>query len=207
MKWTYSIKNKLVASAVLLLLCVLVLFSHYIDRDHTQKVKSAISTLYEDRLIAEVYILKMTGLVYQIKEVLHTDTEEAYKSSFIRPLLQQLNDINTRYLQTKFTPLEAKKSEELVLILKRFETASLTTSPARLATAQSALAVLSELSAIQLATSKQIMAEAETLYLSGKTSSQFVFALIIVILVVLQALVFASKTVSTNMPSQAAQQN
>ncbi len=52
MKWTYTIKNKLAASGVLFSLCLLVLFSNYIDRNHTENVKNAISTLYEDRLIA-----------------------------------------------------------------------------------------------------------------------------------------------------------
>lgn len=207
MKWAYSIKNKMAASGVLLLLCALVLFSHYIDRDHTQKVKRAISTLYEDRLIAEVYILKMTGLVYQIKEVLHTEVPEEYKSNYIQPLLLQLEEINTAYLQTKFTPLETKKAAELVTHLSRFRSSELNNTAAQLATAKTTLGVLSELSAIQLAESKQIMAEAETLYLSGKTSSQFVFALIIIILLVLQALVFASKSLVTSATVEKAQQN
>jgi hypothetical protein len=70
MKWTYSIQNKMTASGVLLTLCVLVLFSSHLDRDHTNNVKNSISTLYEDRLIAEDYILKMTIDIYEIKQVL-----------------------------------------------------------------------------------------------------------------------------------------
>lgn len=186
------------ASGVLLLLCALVLFSHYIDRDHTQKVKSAIGTLYEDRLIAEVYILKMTGLVYQIKEVLQTDAPETYKANYIKPLLLQLEEINAAYLQTKFTPIETKKAAELVAAFNGFKTPELQNTPSQLAIAQSTLTILGELSAIQLAESKQIMVEAEKLYLSGKTSSQFVFALIVLLLLVLQALVFASKTLSNS---------
>lgn len=207
MKWTYNIKNKMTASGILLLLCALVLFSHYIDRDHTQKVKSAISTLYEDRLIAEEYILKMTRLVYQIKEVLLTEQPEDYKSNHLQPLILQLEEINTAYLQTKFTPLETKKSTELVMHLNRLKTSDLNNRPAQLGTAEAALLVLGELSAIQLDESKQIMAEAEILYLSGKTASLFVFALIIIILLVLQALVFASKSLTASAPVVNAQQN
>jgi hypothetical protein len=154
--------------------------------------------LYEDRLLAEVYILKMTGLVYEIKEVLHTDAPEDYKTNYIKSLLLQLEDINTAYLQTKFTTLETKKAAELVAALNGFKTPELQNTAAQLAISRASLLVLSELSAIQLAESKQIMAEAEKLYLSGKTSSQFVFALIILILIVLQALVFASKSLTAN---------
>jgi hypothetical protein len=71
MKWTYSIKNKLLASVVLLALCLLVLLSNYLDRMHTRNVTNYITTLYEDRLVAEVYILKMTSTIYQIREVLY----------------------------------------------------------------------------------------------------------------------------------------
>jgi len=191
MKWTYSIKNKMLASGVLLLLCLLVLFSHYIDRDHTQKVKNAISTLYEDRLIAEVYIQKMTAFVYQIKAELQNENS---KQSNIYFLLDEVKIINTAYLKTKFTPLEQQKADTLLMTLYKMEMGSHLDKNTQLANANTTLNLLDELSAIQLAESKQIMAAAETLYLSGKTSSQFVFALIILILLVLQALVFASKT-------------
>jgi hypothetical protein len=73
MKWTYRIKNKIIASVSLLSLCVLVLISNYIDRNHTENVKNTIGTLYEDRLIAEGYIFKMSNEVFRIKEVLQAD--------------------------------------------------------------------------------------------------------------------------------------
>jgi hypothetical protein len=56
------------------------------------------------------------------------------------------------------------------------------------------LALLDELSAIQLSESKQIMKRAEELYVTSKTSSRFALAVVIIIILVLQALVFSSKT-------------
>ncbi len=73
MKWIYGIKNKLTASIVLLALCLLVLLSNYLDRLHTENVKNSISTMYQDRLIVEEYILKMTQNTYQIREILIKD--------------------------------------------------------------------------------------------------------------------------------------
>jgi len=69
------------------------------------------------------------------------------------------------------------------------------------------LALLNELSIIQLDESRQIMHHAEALYLSGKTSSEFVFAIIIIILIVLQALVFASKTLVPTVKTEFPQHN
>lgn len=194
MKWTYSIKNKLVASGALLLLCLLVLYSNYIDRNHTQNVKNSISTLYEDRLIAESYILKMTSGVYQIKEVLSSTSNDTNKRNSINNLLINIKESSNAYLKTKFTDAEKRKTDELIDVLKEFESAELNDAQRKLESANKALGLLSELSAIQLEESKQIMDYAETLYVSGKTSSQFVFAIIVVILLVLQALVFTSKT-------------
>ncbi|MES2396855.1 MAG: hypothetical protein V4549_12665 [Bacteroidota bacterium] len=198
MKWTYSIKNKLAASGALLSLCLLVLFSNYIDRDHTQNVKNSISTLYEDRLIAEGYILKMTSGVYQIKEAINADMNDANKNNTINNLLLYIKEISNAYQKTKFTDVEKKKADGLLNTLRELEPPYLNNIQIKLASANSALIILNELSAIQLEESKQIMDSAETLYLSGKTSSQFVFAIIIIILLVLQALVFTSKTLIPN---------
>ena len=197
MNWTYSIKNKLTASGALFLLCVLVLFSNYIDRTHTENVKNAISTLYEDRLIAEEFILKMTSGFYQIKEIINSDSTDVTKISSINNLIADIVSVSNAYQKTKFTAVETSKADELLLILKEFES-SQHTLQAKLEHSNKALVILNELSAIQLAESKQIMEHAEELYLSGKTSSQFVFVIIVIILIVLQALVFTSKSLISN---------
>jgi hypothetical protein len=197
MKWTYSIKNKLTASGALFSLCVLVLFSNYIDRTHTENVKKAISTLYEDRLIAEEFILKMTRGFYQIKEAINSDSTDVIKINSVNNLIADVVSVSNAYQKTKFTAVETSKADELLLILKEFES-SQHTLQAKLEYSNKALVILNELSAIQLAESKQIMAHAEELYLSGKTSSQFVFVIIVIILIVLQALVFTSKSLVSN---------
>jgi hypothetical protein len=66
--------------------------------------------------------------------------------------------------------------------------------------ADQALRQLNELSSIQLEESKLIMKQAEELYVSGKSASQFAFTVTIIILLVLQALVFTSKTFGITHP-------
>lgn len=194
MKWTYSIKHKLTASALLFSLCILVLLSNFIDRNHTENVKKAISTLYEDRLIAEVYILKMTSGIYQIKGVINTDLNEVNKVRSINNLLLNIKDESNAYQKTKFTEVEKNKADELLNIMQHFESIEVNNVEAKLESANKLLVILNELSAIQFEESKKIMDNAEELYISGKTSSKFVFIIIILILLVLQAIVFASKT-------------
>jgi hypothetical protein len=203
MKWTYRIKNKIIASVSLLSLCVLVLISNYIDRNHTENVKNTIGTLYEDRLIAEGYIFKMSNEVFRIKEVLQTDWGKTVKIDKIGTLNTNISEKNAAYQKTKLTAAEKSKAAELTTTLNRFMDTEIDQAQQKLKAADEALAILNELSVIQLEESKQIMNQAEKLYISGKNSSEFVFAIIIIILLVLQAMVFASKTLiptNRNMP-------
>lgn len=195
MKWTHIIKNKVLASVALLSLCLLVLASNYIDRKHTDDVKMTISTLYEDRLIAEVYILKMTRALYEIKQTVKSDAASIDKEKLINNHISAINETSDAYLKTKFTKLEKLKADEFLKILVSVQSFPLENSPLVLAQIDTSLDLLDELSAIQLAESKEIMSYAEKLYLTGKTSSDFVVALIIIILIVLQAIVFSSKTI------------
>ena len=194
MKWTYIIKNKIAASVALISLCLLALLSNYIDRTHTDNVKNMISTLYEDRLIAEEYIFRMTSSIYQIKEVINSDIPETNKVNNIDSLLLKVKKTNLAYQATKLTEIELIKAEELLVILSELEMIHSKKKQLKLEIASTSLGILDELSNIQLIESKKIMKHAESLYSSSRTSSQFVFALVIVILLVLQALVFASKT-------------
>jgi hypothetical protein len=194
MKWTYSIKNKLLTSGVLLALCLLVLLSHYLDKIHTQSVKNSITTLYEDRLIAEDYILKMTSNVYQIREVVNSDLSSVLKSSAIHKLIDDFKTWYYAYIKTKLTTTEKATSIELISYLENFEQKLQNDNYDPSNDTDKALYSLNKLSAVQVEESKLIMENAESEYATIKASSQFAFAIIIIILIVLQALVFSAKT-------------
>lgn len=203
MKWTYSIQNKMAASGALFTLCLLVLFSNYVDRNHTSNVKNSISTLYEDRLVVEDYILKMTIDIYEIKQALHVAGQHGEPSTDqITALLAHIDGLSNAYQKTKFTKIEDVTFATLLKTLKEFEDSSSQSDVNRLNLANQALMLLNKLSEIQLEESKSIMKQVDDLYIRGEVASQFAFAITIIILVVLQALVFASKTLPrANQPS------
>lgn len=194
MKWTYSIKNKLLASIVLLSLCLLVLLSNYLDRKHTQSVKESISTLYEDRLVAEIYIVKMTRSIYQIREMQSSDADSNFKSEAVAKLIDDLNKTYHVYSKTKLTKKEKTTSSELFNLLKEFGKKPLISNDESSVHTDKLLVSLDKLSAIQLEESKIIMKEVESQYATIKVSSQFAFAIIILILVVLQIMVFSGES-------------
>src|SRR5690606_28850049 len=199
MKWTYSVENKSVASVALLSLCLLVLFSNYIDRDHTSNVKESITTLYEDRLVAETYILRMTTDLYQIKEILSASGSNlSNEENRIGDLLTNIHPISDAYRNTKLTAKEDVKFAELSKILTQFETSFSKGIDLEVKKTKETLALQNELSSIKLEESKLIMSLAETLLFSSIFSTLCAFAVIIVILLVLQALVFTSQTLSSS---------
>lgn len=195
MKWTYSIKNKLLASIVLLALCLLVLLSNYLDRIHTQNVKSSISTMYEDRLVAEDYILKMTSNIYQIREILNADLNNTSKSNAIKKIIENFNYTYNAYSKTKLTKLEKATTVELTNYFKKMEQKVLSQNFQPTVYTEKALLSLTKLSNIQLDESKSIMKKVESQYATIKSSSQFAFAIIIIILFVLQIMVFSGESI------------
>ncbi len=194
MKWTYSIKNKLTAASVLFLLCLLVLLSNFNDRVHTKKVKKSIITLYEDRLVAEDFIVKLTGSIYQIKDELSCSAlSETAKEERISDILFDIDSVNNAYQKTKLTATEGIKFAEFKRLCDQLRRKNISVADLNSIT-KSALDLLRELSAIQIEESKLIIGESERLYRIGKLSSDFAIAIVIAILLILQALVFASRT-------------
>ena len=192
MKWTYSIKNKFSASIVLLSLCLLVLLSNYLDRKHAQNVKNSISTLYEDRLVAENHILEMTSIIYQIREIFESDLN-TFKTNAVIKLIKDFNSTYHIYSKTKLTKTEKATATELISSFKIMEQTVLN-NEFEISNTEKILVSLNKLSAIQLEESKLIMKNVEDQYTSIKVTSQFTFAIVILILVVLQVIVFSGES-------------
>ncbi len=176
---------------VLLALCLLVLLSNYLDRLHTTNVKNSISTMYEDRLIVEDYILKMTTNVYQIRELLNSDIESSQKDIAVSNLTLDFKNIFIIYSKTRLTKTEKATAVELIDNFRKLERILLNNKNVPVIYTDKILSNLNKLSAIQLNESKLIMEQVESQYATIKTSSQFAFAIIIIILMVLQVLVFS----------------
>ena len=193
MRWTYSLKNKLTASIVLLALCLLVLLSNYLDRLHTENVKNSISTMYEDRLIVEEYIFKMTQNTYQIREALSTATVEN-DEIIVKKFTDNIKNTFDSFSKTRLTEKEKLTADELKLQISELNKILLSSNKVSLKYTDEILNTLNQLSEIQLDESMLIMKQVEDQYASIKASSEFAFAIIIVILIVLQILVFSGES-------------
>ena len=195
MKWTYSIQNKLTAAAVLFCLCLLVLLSNYNDRVHTEEVKEMISTLYQDRLIAEEYLFKISINIYQIREELSTNNSDTLKkSNNINTKLTDIEAICRAYEKTKLTTVEEIKYQQFNQVISQIKNSANRNSKLMIQLTANALNLLKELSSIQIEESKLVVKKSEQQYRLSELSSKFAFTVIIILLIVLQILVFSSKT-------------
>jgi hypothetical protein len=194
MKWTYSVKNKLIVSLALLVLSMLVLISNYNDREHTREVKETINTMYKDRLMAESYIMNLTVYMYALKEVYALEQNTGLKNTLgQKEIFNKIANTSKLYDQTVFTKDESIKYGLYNDYMAKIQNDSNININQKIDILGGALAVLTELSSIQLDESKRIIKKTEQLYESGKLTSDFALAVIVILLIVLQVLVFAAK--------------
>lgn len=193
MKWTYSIQNKLTASAVLFLLCIVILYNNYNDRTNTSKVIGLVSTLYQDRILAEVYIYKMSSHLFKLKAEINASIGETSDLK-MQDLITKINENIVAYGNTKLTKNESIVFEQLKLEVPQNWEGTDAQNAKLLIMSDNALSLLGELSNIQLIESESIVADSQKAFRKSRLSSEFAFAIVIIILIILQALVFASKT-------------
>jgi hypothetical protein len=104
MKWTYRVPQKLVTSLLLSGALIMVLVNNLKERSNSAQLKTAFASIYEDRLMAESYILGLTKGLHQIQESLKSASPEEQKK--INQHIANIEQINLLYLDTKLTPNE-----------------------------------------------------------------------------------------------------
>ncbi len=195
MKWTYSIQNKLTAAAVLFALCLLVLISNYNERLHNDEVKEMISSLYQDRLMAEEYLFELTNNLYKIREESNKKEGDFIgKNMEINKNIAEIESICKAYEKTKLTDNEAIKFKLFTQLISQLKLENNQNLATKNQITTDALNVLKALSSIQVEESKSVVKQSEQQYRFSKLSSELAFAIVIILLIVIQVLVFSSKT-------------
>jgi hypothetical protein len=204
MKWTYSIQHKLAAAGLLFMVMLVVLFNNFNERDNSSKVSEAIQTIYDDRLIAERYLFQYLQHAYLILDLLDTHPSEGAKATLqIGGILAKTKELNKAYLKTRLTELEALIFNRLVVDLISIETslANQDIGSAR-QSAKDAIFQLEGLSEIQFKEAEKQMSLIQKINHSTAAHFQFEIAVLIIIGLLIQALVFASKSLNAHLQRQ-----
>ena len=197
MKWTYQIPNKLATALMLMGVLLLVFFNNLKERSNSTKLETAFESIYEDRLMAESYILRFSANLHQIQDVL--DNQSVLTQSEMKEKLAEIEELNLLYLDTELTKTEEtyfvhfeKLTRELS---KALSEGKLETATAKIRDAHKDLHALSE---IQVTEAQVLLTQTRRIFSAGSASSQFEIGVIIIIALMVQAILFASKTLQSS---------
>jgi hypothetical protein len=196
MKWTYSIPKKTGTALILLGILALVLVNNLSERSNSKQLKTAFESIFEDRLVVESYILRLSEELRQIEEILKSP--KPLQQELLAEKMSKIEQINLLYLNTVLTDAEEihfAHFEKLTWELHQaLEVGSIEKANTTIEEAITDLHILSE---IQLSEAQSLLTQSQQLFKSGSIMSQFEICLVIILGLMVQGILFASKTLRT----------
>ncbi|MEY8847945.1 MCP four helix bundle domain-containing protein [Psychroserpens sp. XS_ASV72] len=110
-----SFSNRINIGFALLVVFLLVFATNRIDKRHFETVQDTLTTVYEDRVVAQDYVYKMNNIMHQ-KQLQLKDSSKTDNQNNLNKEFATLIDV---FSTTKLTPQESKTFEDLK---KNFET-------------------------------------------------------------------------------------
>lgn len=112
MSKTWTLWQKIKAITSLVVVFLLVLATNLMDKNHFEVVESALSSVYEDRLMAKDYLFRMSRQLQQKRNMLQHD-DLVHAQNTILAADDSLEVLMTRFEGTKMTSDEAGYAEKL----------------------------------------------------------------------------------------------
>lgn len=199
--WAFAIKQKMTAAILLCTVLCLVMLTNMRERRNAARISSAVTSIYEDRLVVGLYILKLSKHIESILAILEKDGTET--NLRINDHLASVNQLNTLYGKTMLTETEKNNFERFKQLCQSI---SISNKPeeynaAKMA-AQQAEDMLDILSSIQVEEGKKQLDNVLSMTNLSSIISYIEMAILIIIAVIIQVLVLSSKTLlSARKPS------
>ncbi len=193
MKWTYTIPHKFTTSLLLLTVILIVFFNNLQERRNSSELRIAFDSIYEDRLLAESYILQLSSILHELDE--WVKAQKSQNKAHPTTQLQKIDALNLLYQDTQLTQKEAEHFThftELTQQLKNELKKENIENTKKII--NSALLDLRSLSVIQVTEAEMIMSKTDRMLTISSISSHVEMGIIIAIGLMIQALLFASKT-------------
>jgi hypothetical protein len=193
MKWTYAIPHKFTTSLLLLTVILIVFFNNLQERRNSSELRIAFDAIYEDRLLAESYILQLSSILHEVDEWVKAPKTQ----NTVQPTsqLQKIDALNLLYQDTQLTQKEAEYFTHFTALTKQLKNELKTEKFQNTKkTINSALLDLRSLSVIQVTEAEMIMSKTDRMLTISSISSHVEMGIIIAIGLMIQALLFTSKT-------------
>lgn len=215
MKWEYAIGQRMKIAALLGVVLVMIFCKNIMDRKNVALLGSSFSSVYEDRLLVESYIYKISDHLYQKHQLTDQffDERNVSKHHLYHSLYNHdiaIKGLISAYQKTKFTAAETSAFDEFA---KQYDQMLRTESALFASKAgvdflyeglkQSYGALntqLRELSTIQVEEGMRLNKESKSIVAGSVILTTLEMALLIAIALIIQALILATNTLMTNAP-------
>lgn len=211
MKWAYSFRERIKAAFLLAIVLVLVFVASMISKRNVSQLGNSFSSVYEDRLVVESYIYKFSDYLYK-KKIIVDECSNSEQLMQLRGMIGKHNgairSMIASYEKTKLTDEESVLFMEFKKNMEAIMEAEAGMSERKLSEVKSAidqrvdnaLANLDHLSAIQVSEGKILNENSKKIMAGTDVLTQFEMVILIIIGVMIQVLVFASKSFNPKLP-------
>ncbi|MBF6608936.1 MAG: MCP four helix bundle domain-containing protein [Flavobacterium sp.] len=199
MEWIYSIRGKLTAALALAVVLGIMILINISEQKNSEKIQSAIATIYDDRLVVESYIFQYSQHLQEVLALLEDDMlNSRMQRDGISRRLKHVGEINEMYSATVLTKEEQIHFRKFYFICRDLERASSRNdiTEAKQLT-KNALQILPLLSAIQIKEARSQLDQVRDIYEFSMITLQLEIGVLVVIALLVQALVFGSKTANS----------
>lgn len=196
-RWTTEFRYKKSAALLLLIVVGLVLLNNILERKNLKGINLAVNAIYEDRLLPESYIFRYYELSEKIDETLNNySLNTQQKKGEITAIIYEIKSLDKEYLKTKLTLEESSEFDLLQHKILDLEVLN------KIQNVEGLKAVIVEvrenlhnLSNIQIVEAENQMKTIRQLNGSSMINLRFEIYIIIIIALIIQALIFASRTI------------
>ncbi|MBK6265718.1 MCP four helix bundle domain-containing protein [Marivirga sp. S37H4] len=208
MRWSYFLKQKLKIALLLCVILIAVFVNNRIECGNIAQLGTSFTSVYEDRLMVENYIFQLSNYLHEKKYIIHEYEESGSLLGLekVKTINDEINQLLVDYEKTKLT-----QTEDSLFFLFKQELVNLEQSELNLLSKASlqekvdwnqhykkSFTLLSGLSSIQIKEGKALYEDSKRVVLSNTSAAQFELALLIFIGLIILALIFESKKISTN---------
>lgn len=199
--WAFAIKQKMTAALLLCTVLCLVMLTNMRERRNAARISTAVTSIYEDRLVVGLYILKLSKHIEGILAVLEKGGTNT--TPLINNHLADIHELNTLYGKTLLTEAEKSNFERFKQLCQAISINNKSEEYNTVKiTALQAESVLQTLSSIQIEEGKNQLDNVLSMTNLSGIISYIEMAILIIIAVIIQVLVLSSKTLlSARKPS------
>jgi len=189
--WAFAIKQKMTAAILLCTVLVAVMITNMRQQRTVQQISANVTSIYEDRLVVAEYILQLSKFMENIIKTLEVD----HKSSEINGYLSDISAIINQYDKTILTEIESSKLADFKQLCEMITiNTSSSDQSSSIEAARKAENILQNLSTIQVEEGKKQLDDVLSMVYVSKLISYLELGILIVIALLIQMLIFASKT-------------